>query len=122
MRKLRLSGIVTKTVSDKGRVLAQTWGQPQSEAFTDLLLCKLSSICSDESYGMNSGLIIPVLNTETPARKPWPPTSPGGICLFWRLVQKKNGQFYFGFSESWQVQLVPCKRGHCSQQAPKTEA
>lgn len=118
------------SVSGKARTLTQTWSQLHSESITDLLLWKGSSACSDESYGINSDLIIPVLKMEIPTKKAQTPSSPGGVCLLQRQLQgEKNGWFYFGFSwslvslelsEPWQVQLVPGKSGLCSQQAPKT--
>lgn len=119
----------SQSVSGKTRSLTQTWSQLHSESITDLLLWKVSSARSDETYGINSDLIIPVLKMEIPTKKAQTPSSPGGVCLLQRKLQGgKNGWFYFGFSwslvspelsEHWQVQLVPGKSGLCSQQAQK---
>lgn len=122
--------LVTQTLCGKARMVTQTqtWSQPWLATFTDLLLWKGSSTCSNKSYRITWDLIVPVLKMEIPTRKPQPPPSLGGVCFLWRQLQKEKWAILFwflmmiafGFSGSWQVQLVPGKCGPCSQQAPKT--
>lgn len=88
--------------------------QPQSETFTDLLCWKVSSTCSDKSYGIHSDSLF-VFKMEIPTGKPQPLPRPGEVCFLWRQLQKEKRavSFWFlitiafGFSGSWQDAGMP---------------